>query len=172
MRLPISSVLPPTGSGGKTVNGSSRGNPSPLTVTSPDLAGSIIPARVHLRRREPAPSPAVEHSAARTPEVAIEMLDPDAPGGTFTHWLAYGLSPGMSSLAAMPANAAEGVNDFAGAATGARARRAAPRIITTSWSLRWTPSWHGRRGEEVRSGVARRGHVLGRGELVATYQRG
>jgi len=44
--------------------------------------------------------------------VAIEMLDPDAPGGTFTHWLAYGLSPGMSSLAAMPANAAEGVNDF------------------------------------------------------------
>src|SRR5260370_877603 len=31
------------------------------------------------------------------------MLDPDAPGGTFTHWLAYGLSPGISSLAALPA---------------------------------------------------------------------
>ncbi|MDT2009511.1 hypothetical protein FXW78_47090 [Rhodococcus opacus] len=26
-----------------------------------------------------------------TQELAIEMLDPDAPGGTFTHWLIYGL---------------------------------------------------------------------------------
>lgn len=40
------------------------------------------------------------------------MPGPDALGGTFTHWLAYGLSAGMSSLAAMPANAAEGVNNF------------------------------------------------------------
>jgi len=40
------------------------------------------------------------------------MLDPDAPGGPFTHWLVYGLPPGTSSLAAVPAGAAEGVNDF------------------------------------------------------------
>jgi len=26
-----------------------------------------------------------------------------APGRTFTHWLVYGLSPGVSSLAAVPA---------------------------------------------------------------------
>ena len=40
------------------------------------------------------------------------MLDPDAPGGTFTHWLVYGLRPGLSSLPAVPAGAAEGVSDF------------------------------------------------------------
>jgi len=40
------------------------------------------------------------------------MLDPDAPGGTFTHWLVYGLRSGLSSLTAVPAGAADGVNDF------------------------------------------------------------
>ena len=47
-----------------------------------------------------------------TQEVAIEMPGPDAPGGTFTHWLVCGLPPGISSLAAVPAGAAEGVSDF------------------------------------------------------------
>jgi hypothetical protein len=69
------------------------------------------------------------------------MFDPDARGGTFTHWLAYGLPPGISSLAAVPAGAAEGVNDFGGPGYGARARRGALRIITTSWSLLWTLGW-------------------------------
>ena len=70
------------------------------------------------------------------------MLDPDAPGdSTFTHWLIYGIPPGISSPAAVPAGAAEGVNDFGRRGYGARARRAAPRITTTSWSSRWAPGW-------------------------------
>jgi hypothetical protein len=69
------------------------------------------------------------------------MVDPDAPGGTFTHWLVYRIPPGITSLAAMPPGAAEGVNDFGGRGYGAHARPAAPRIIITSWSSRWTPGW-------------------------------
>src|SRR6266496_5228288 len=40
------------------------------------------------------------------------MLDPDALGGTFTHWLIYRMPPGITSLADVPPGAAEGVNDF------------------------------------------------------------
>ena len=69
------------------------------------------------------------------------MPGPDAPGGTFTHWLVCGLPPGLSSLTAVPAGAAEGVNDFGRRGYGARAHRAAPRATITSWSLRWTPGW-------------------------------
>jgi len=94
------------------VNGSSQGNPSPLTVTSPDLAGGTFPREFTCDGANRLPRLEWSTPPSGTQEVAIEMLDPDAPGGTFTHWLAYGLSPGMSSLAAMPANAAEGVNDF------------------------------------------------------------
>jgi Raf kinase inhibitor-like YbhB/YbcL family protein len=37
-------------------------------------------------------------------ELALVVEDPDAPGGTFTHWLAYGLPPSLVSLpAAIPA---------------------------------------------------------------------
>src|SRR5207247_317252 len=102
---PVSSVLPLTGSGGKTVNGSSQGNPSPLMVTSPDLAGGTFPREFTCDGANRLPRLQWSTPPSGTQEVAIEMLDPDAPGGTFTHWLAYGLSPGMSSLAAMPANA-------------------------------------------------------------------
>src|SRR5207248_8031307 len=86
--------------------------PPPLTVTSPDLAGGTFPREFTCDGANRPPRLQWSTPPSGTQELAVEMLDPDAPGGTFTHWLAYGLSPGMSSLAAMPANAAEGVNDL------------------------------------------------------------
>ena len=76
---------------------------------------------------------------ADTQELAMEMLDPGAPGGTVTHRLVYGMPPGISGLAAVPAGAAEGVNDCGRRGYGGRARRGARRITTTWWSWRWTP---------------------------------
>ena len=114
------------------MNGSSQGDPSPLTVTSPDLAGGTFPREFTCDGANRLPRLQWSTPPSGTQEVAIEMLDPDAPGGTFTHWLAYGLSPGLSSLAAMPPTRPKVSTTSAGAATGARARRAALRITTTS----------------------------------------
>jgi len=36
-----------------------------------------------------------------TAQLAIVLEDPDAPGGTFTHWLVYGIDPAMTELAGM-----------------------------------------------------------------------
>ena len=90
---PVSSMLPLTGSGGTTVNGSSQGNPSPLTVTSPDLAGGTFPREFTCDGANRLPRLQWSTPPSGTQEVAIEMLDPDAPGGTFTHWLAYRVAP-------------------------------------------------------------------------------
>jgi Raf kinase inhibitor-like YbhB/YbcL family protein len=51
------------------------------------------------------------------PEGAAELLvivdDPDAPGGTFTHWTVWGLDPEASPLTSpLPTGAIEGTNDF------------------------------------------------------------
>jgi Raf kinase inhibitor-like YbhB/YbcL family protein len=101
------------------------------------------------------------------------MLDPDAPGGTFTHWFACGVPPGISRLADVPAWAAEGVTDFGRRRCGGPCppRGAAHHYHFVVLAL------------DTRLGLAAgatrpdlesrmRGHVLGRGELVATYQRG
>ena len=34
----------------------------------------------------------------RTAELALIVQDPDAPGGTFTHWLVYGIDPAETAL--------------------------------------------------------------------------
>jgi len=166
-------ILPLTGLWRFEVNGPSRGNPSPLTVTSPDLARGTFPREFTCDGANRLPRLQWSTPPSGTQEVAIEMLDPDAPGGTFTHWLAYGLSPGISSLAAMPGNAAEGVNDFGRPGYGGPCppRGAAHHyhFVVLALDARLGLA-AGARRSDLESRM--RGHVLGRGELVATYQRG
>jgi Raf kinase inhibitor-like YbhB/YbcL family protein len=45
-----------------------------------------------------------------TAELALVLEDPDAPGGTFTHWLLYRIGPSTTELSG--ATAREGKNDF------------------------------------------------------------
>jgi len=98
--------------GGSAVNGPGQGNSFPLTVSSPDLAGGTFLREFTCDGANRRPRLQWSAPPSGTQELAVEMLDPDAPGGTFTHWLVYGLPPGLSSLVAVPAGAAEGVNDF------------------------------------------------------------
>src|SRR6266508_1904857 len=47
-----------------------------------------------------------------TQSLALVVDDPDAPGGTFTHWLAWGFDAATSELAEGEAAPTEGRNDF------------------------------------------------------------
>lgn len=100
------------------------------------------------------------------------MLDPDAPGGTFTHWLVYGIPPGISRLAAVPAGAAEGVNDFGGHGYGGPCPPPGAahhyHIVVLALDTRLGLS-AGATRPDLESRIS--GHVLGKGEVVATYQR-
>jgi hypothetical protein len=61
-------------------------------------------------------SPALEWSGVpeEAAELAVLCEDPDAPPGTFTHWVLAGLQPTATGLAEgeHPAAAVEGRNDF------------------------------------------------------------
>jgi Raf kinase inhibitor-like YbhB/YbcL family protein len=50
-----------------------------------------------------------------TEQLALAVEDPDAPGGTFTHWLVYGIDASATSV---PATATQGTNDFDDAGYG------------------------------------------------------
>ncbi len=154
------------------MNDTIRRDPAPLTVSSPDLPGGRFPREFTCDGANRLPR--LEWSALPpgTRELAIELLDPDAPGGTFTHWLAYGIPPAISSLAGLPAGAREGVNDFGRRGYGGPCppRGAAHHYHFVVHAL---DTRLGLAAGATRSALESRltGHVLGKGELVATYQR-
>lgn len=61
-------------------------------------------------------SPPLEWSGIppATTELAVVVEDPDAPGGTFVHWVVWGLDAGLTGLSQgdVPTEAREGRNDF------------------------------------------------------------
>jgi Raf kinase inhibitor-like YbhB/YbcL family protein len=147
-------------------------NPSALTLTSPDLPGGTFPREFTCDGANRRPRLEWGAPPSGTQELAIEMLDPDAPGGTFTHWLVYGMPPGISSLAAVPSGAAEGVNDFGRRGYGGPcppygAAHHYHLVVLALDTLLGLAAGATRSELETRI----RGHVLAKGELVATYQR-
>ena len=103
-----------------------------------------IPAR-HAKNHDNL-SPALEWSGV--PEEAVELAvlceDPDAPSGSFTHWVLAGVQPAATGLAdaGAPVPAVEGRNDFGEEATAARCRRSAtPRTGTSSRSMPRRRRW-------------------------------
>jgi Raf kinase inhibitor-like YbhB/YbcL family protein len=122
-------------------------------------------------------SPALEWSGV--PEEAAELTvlceDPDAPGGTFTHWVLAGLQPTATGLSEgeHPAAAVKGRNDFGEEGysgpmppVGDGPHRYVFRVYAASAPLGLTgaPS-----AEDLRRALE--GKELASGTLVGTYQR-
>ncbi len=170
MRLvPTLFMLLLIGCGGSTVNGIDQRSSSSLTVSSPDLLRATFPREFTCDGANRLPRLEWSAPPSGTQELAIEMLDPDAPGGTFTHWLVYGIPPSISSLVTLPAEAAEGVNDFGRVGYGGPCppRGSAHHYHFVVLALDSLAAGANRSDLESRL----RGHVIGKGELVATYQR-
>lgn len=71
-----------------------------LTLTSSAFRdGHAIPAEFTCDGDDVSPPLAWSGAPAATRSFALVMDDPDAPGGTFTHWLLYDLPAGHVTLA-------------------------------------------------------------------------
>src|SRR5438552_3119615 len=103
----------------------------------------------------------------------LVLADPDAPGGVFTHWVAWGLDPGAEGLGEAQSVSREGRNGFG--TTGYRGPCPPPghgrhRYVFRLYALDTEP--------ELAAGAAKteleraiEGHVLTTAELVGTYER-
>ena len=86
-----------------------------ITLTSPDFEdGGRIPTRLTCDGDDDSPALRWEGLPAGTAEVALLVEDPDAPGGTFVHWVLWGVAAASRELSAgqLPAGAKNGRNDF------------------------------------------------------------
>lgn len=101
----------------------------------------------------------------------IELLDPDAPGGNFTHWLLYGIDGTDSSVGAnLPAGSLESTNGFGNVGYGGPCPPARQNnhyhlyVIAVDTTLRLAA------GADLGTvDAAKSSHALGKAELVATY---
>lgn len=81
-------------------------------------AGEAIPARYGCDGEDLSPPLDWSGVPAEARSLALIVDDPDAPSGTFTHWLAWGVDPGKGGLGEGEPAPVEGRNDFG--ATGYR----------------------------------------------------
>ena len=105
--------------------------------------------------------------------LALIVDDPDAPVGTFTHWLAWGISPDAGGLAEGQPAPSEGRNDFGQA--GYRGPcpprgHGSHRYFFRLHALESEPALpSGASRNELERAIA--GRVVAVAELVGTYQR-
>lgn len=77
-------------------------------------AGSMIPAAYTCDGANTLPALTISGVPKGTQSLAIVMYDPDAPGGTFVHWVAWNIPPDTKELTsdALPVGVMEGMNSF------------------------------------------------------------
>jgi Raf kinase inhibitor-like YbhB/YbcL family protein len=88
--------------------------PATLSLTSSAFSeGGSIPSRYTCDGIAVSP-PLTWSESKPAEEFALVVTDPDAPGGTFVHWVVYGISSIQESMGEGqgPAGAKQGANDF------------------------------------------------------------
>jgi hypothetical protein len=92
-----------------------------LEVGSAALSdGGTVPTRFTCDGDDVSPPLSWSEVPEDATELRISLRDPDAPGGTFTHWVVAGIDPSSSGVDqdAVPAGGTEGMNSFGERAYG------------------------------------------------------
>lgn len=151
-----------------------------ITLSSTALqAGENIPSKYTCDGEDISPPLSWGEPPSGTESFALTMDDPDAPGGTFTHWVVFNLpadtrelEEGMPPEGELENGALQGKNDFG--AIGYRGPcpplGAAHRYVFTLYALdKRLDLAAGASKEQVLDAV--KGHILASGLLVGMYGR-
>lgn len=151
-----------------------------ITLSSPAFAnGQIIPEMYSCDGKNISPALQWSGVPAETKSLALIVEDPDAPMGTFTHWVLYNLPPnlaglneGLPRLATLSNLGKQGVNDFRKTAYDGPCPPAGKphRYFFRLYALDLAPA--------LPDGLTRlklfeqmQAHILAQGEWMGTYQR-
>jgi hypothetical protein len=146
--------------------------PMAFKVTSAAFAdGSTIPRQFTCDGNDAPPPLTIVDTPPGTRSLAVIMDDPDAPNGTFTHWLAYDIAADTAELVANGGKTLR--NDFGRKGYGGPCPPAAdkPHRYTFIVYAVDVPSLSikGDRREDLETALG--GHVLATARLVGKYGR-
>ncbi len=150
-----------------------------LTLSSPAFApGQPIPAEYSCKGRNISPALAWSGAPSNTASYALILDDPDAPAGTFTHWVIYnipavsnGLAQAIAPTPTLDDGAAQGKNSanhrfYDGPCPPSGTHRYFFRLYALDTRLDLAP---GATADELRQ--AMKGHILAQGELMGTFSK-
>ncbi|MBI2888614.1 MAG: YbhB/YbcL family Raf kinase inhibitor-like protein [Candidatus Liptonbacteria bacterium] len=146
-----------------------------MLITSPAFKnGEGIPKKFTCEGGDFNPEFTVQNIPQGTKSLAFLMDDPDAPGGTFTHWIVWDIDPvaGFIKEESKPTRSVEGTNSAAKIGyTGpcpppGKPHRYFFRVYALDTDIDLIP---GVARQEFDGALA--GHVLAEAELMGTYQR-
>lgn len=152
---------------------------APITLSSESLASGTVPKEFTCDGADQSPQLKWTAGPAGTRSFVLTVTDPDAPGGTFTHWALYNLSANATGLPAAaptqgerPDSTRQGRNDFGKVGYGGPCppRGSTHRYFFDLFALDTTldlPAGATRTQIED----AMNTHVLARGKLMARYSR-
>ena len=156
-----------------------EGNVATIQVRSPAFQeGGMIPQRYTCDGEDISPPLSWESGPEGTKSIALICDDPDAPGGTFVHWVLYDLPGNTQELPenmprdkTLPSGAKQGANGFGRAGYGGPCPpRGTHRYFFKVYALDATTNLPAGRS---RADVLRtmEGHILARGQIMGTYNR-
>jgi Raf kinase inhibitor-like YbhB/YbcL family protein len=165
------------GCGGGKVTAPEPTAPAGIELTSSAFAeGHPIPARYTCDGGDTSPPLQWAGAPKATKELALLVDDPDAPGGTYTHWTVYGIPPATRAFQAgtAPPQAREGRNSFGDDRYGGPCPPKGDdphRYVFQLYALRAPLKLpQGAKPDEVRAAI--QSQAIARGRLVGTFKRG
>ncbi len=150
-----------------------------MEIRSPAFVqGAPIPSKFTCDGADVSPPLTLSAAPAKTGSLALIVDDPDAPMGTWVHWVAWNIPAGATALrenlakqAALPDGARQGINDFGRAGYGGPCPPSGThRYVFRLYALDTTldlPAGTTRKNLEA----GMQGHVLAKAELMGTYAR-
>jgi Raf kinase inhibitor-like YbhB/YbcL family protein len=168
--LPATALAAPPTSHGQITPRQAKAN---LKLTSTAFAtNQAIPAQFTCDGSETAPPLTWSAVPGNTRSIALLVEDPDAPDGTFTHWLVTGIPATATSIASgagLPSGSVAAKNGKGDTGyTGPCPPSGRHRYVFHVYALETTipnPSTK----EDFLASI--KGHVLAEGELIGTYQK-
>lgn len=151
-----------------------------MQLTSPAFKeGQVIPKRYTCEGEDVSPQLSWQGVPAGTKSLALIADDPDAPMGTWVHWVIFDISPGTTGLRegvsktpAVEGVGVQGVNDFRKVGYGGPCppKGSSHRYFFKLYAL---DQQLGLPARASKSDVekAMKGHILAQGQLMGTFSR-
>jgi len=150
-----------------------------MTIASPAFrAGEMIPAEFSCDGPNVSPPLVFENIPAEAKSLAIIVDDPDAPAGTWVHWVAYNIPAGTKELAKnippqkeLSNGTRQGTNDFRRISYGGPCPPGGThRYFFKLYALDIVPNLAAG-ATKAQLLDAMKGHILDQAELMAKYRR-